>query len=154
MRGHFKKVCFDLYLRESRSRRPNFRSGSEGHLEGSYGSYKLQIPQLTKKRAMIFKIVDGRRTDDDGRRTHRHLKVSPSVTSSTGETKMYTIMGIQCWIIILYMVELGSTLTHVRNRVKLWSATSGDKRGRGHTRACAFSPSVRCTTAHPSCVKK
>ena len=61
MRGHFKKTRFDLYLRESRSRRPKFRSGSEGHLGGSYGPYKLQIPQLTKKRAMIFKIVDGRR---------------------------------------------------------------------------------------------
>ena len=32
-------------------------------------------------------------------------------------------MDIQCWIIILYMVELGSTLRHVRNRVKVWSAT-------------------------------
>ena len=58
MRGHFKKTRFDLYLRESRSRRPKFRSGSKGHLGGSYGPYKLQIPQLTKKRAMIFKIVD------------------------------------------------------------------------------------------------
>ncbi len=58
------KLEFDLYLRESRSRRPNFRCGSEGHLGGSYGSYKLQIPQLTKKRAMIFKIVVT--TTDDG----------------------------------------------------------------------------------------
>ena len=72
MRGHCLKTRFDLYLRESRSRRPNFRSGSEGHLGGSYGSYKLQIPLLTKKRAMIFKIVDA-----DGRRTHRQCKVSP-----------------------------------------------------------------------------
>ena len=54
MRGRFKKTRFDLYLRESRSRRPNFGHGSKGHLEGSYGSHKLQIPQLTKKRATIY----------------------------------------------------------------------------------------------------
>ena len=63
MRSHLKKIRFDLDLRESRSQQPKFRSGSEGHLGGSYGPYKLEITQLTKKRAMIFKIVDGRTTD-------------------------------------------------------------------------------------------
>ena len=87
MRGHFKKTRFDLYLRESRSRRPKFRSGSEGHLGGSYGPYKLQIPQLTKKRAMIFKIVDGRTDDGHIANAKSHL----SVTTSTGETKSH------CW---------------------------------------------------------
>ena len=86
MRVRFKKTRFDLYLRESRSRRPKFRSGSEGHLGGSYGSYKLQIPQLTKKRAMIFKIVDdGQTTTTDGHIAN--AKSHLSVTSSTGETK-------------------------------------------------------------------
>ena len=86
MRVRFKKTRFDLYLRESRSRRPKFRSGSEGHLGGSYGPYKLQIPQLTKKRAMIFKIVDdGQTTTTDGHIAN--AKSHLSVTSSTGETK-------------------------------------------------------------------
>ena len=59
MRGHFEKTRFDLYLGESRSRRPKFWFASRGHPYVSYEPYLVQIRPLMAKRATI---VDGRLT--------------------------------------------------------------------------------------------